>query len=112
MLGILFPPSIFLLEFKTRQERLAMPVTLEEHKQDLAEEQAGENENQQENEGYRASRALHDESNGIELRYQRCCSHIRSFQSENGWTLETSSLIFLLVGSLGCNEHFALRLLA
>lgn len=69
MLGILFPPTIFLLEFKTRQELLSMPVTLEEHEQDLAEEQE-EDENEQENQAKRTRGNVNEENNGIELRYE------------------------------------------
>ena len=75
MLGLIFPPSIFFLEFKTRQELLSMPMTLEEYEQDLAEEQAEEAENEQENEGFRTSRAVADENHGIELRYVHCIPH-------------------------------------
>lgn len=39
MLGLLIPPTIFLLEFKTKQELLSMPVTYEEHEQELAAEE-------------------------------------------------------------------------
>ena len=75
MMGILCPPSIFLLEFKTKQELLSMPMTLEEYEQDLAEEQAEEAENEQENKGLRTSQAAADENNGIELRYVHVIPH-------------------------------------
>lgn len=49
MLGLLIPPTIFLLEFKTKQELLSMPVTFEEHEHELAaEEEETEDENDQE----------------------------------------------------------------
>ena len=68
MFGILFPPSIFLLEFKTKRELLSMPVTLEEHEQDLAEEEE-ETENEQENPVFRDSRAMTEDNRGMELRF-------------------------------------------
>ena len=71
MLGLLIPPTIFLLEFKTKQELLSMPVTFEEHEHDLAEEddEEEEDENEQENLGFRSSRAMTGDNKAIELRY-------------------------------------------
>ena len=65
------PPTIFLLEFKTKQELLSMPVTLDEHEHDLAEEEEEEEEteNKQENNAFRSSRAMNEDNMAIELRY-------------------------------------------
>lgn len=74
MLGLLIPPTIFLLEFKTKQELLSMPVTLEEHEQELAEEQdEGEEEeagNEHENRAFGSNRAMTGENGAMELRYK------------------------------------------
>ncbi|KAJ7375643.1 Transient receptor putative cation channel sub M member 7 [Desmophyllum pertusum] len=69
MLGLLMPPTIFLLEFKTKQELLSMPVTLEEHEHDLAEEEEEEEEteNEQENNAFRSSRAINEDNMATEL---------------------------------------------
>ena len=73
MLGLLIPPTIFLLEFKTKQELLSMPVTLEEHEQELAEEEEEgeeeEAENEHENRPFRSSRVMTGENGAMELRY-------------------------------------------
>ena len=46
ILALMFPPLIFLLEFKTEQEMSNLPVTYEEYIEDLQEEeeQAAETE--------------------------------------------------------------------
>ena len=77
MLCLLIPPTIFLLEFKTKQELLSMPVTFEEHEQELAaEEEETEDEddqeetrNVQENRTFDGScRAMTGQNGEIELR--------------------------------------------
>ena len=79
MLGLLIPPTIFLLEFKTKQELLSMPVTSEEHEQELAaeeeeteeeeEEEEEEAEHVQENRTFDAScRAMTGQNGDMELR--------------------------------------------
>ena len=68
-MGILFPPAIFSLEFKTKQELRSMPVTSEEYDQDLAGEQYEETENEeQESRAVRDSRCLAEGNSAIELR--------------------------------------------
>ena len=66
MLGILLPPTIFSLEFKTKQELLLMPVTFEEHEQDLADEETNEG---QSNPAFTSHPSVPEEDGGIELRY-------------------------------------------
>lgn len=69
MLGILIPPTIFLLEFKTKQELSSMPVTMEEHEQELAEEgECDEVQDDEENLSYRRSRAITDDGRALEMR--------------------------------------------
>ena len=77
MLGLLIPPTIFLLEFKTKQELLSMPVTDEEHEQELAaeeeeteeEDDEEEAENGQENHTFDEScRAMTGQNGAMELR--------------------------------------------
>lgn len=68
MLGILIPPTIFLLEFKTKQELSSMPVTMEEHEQELAEEgECDEVQDDEENLSYRRSRAITDDGGALEM---------------------------------------------
>lgn len=77
MLCLLIPPTIFLLEFKTKQELLSMPVTFEEHEQELAdeeveeeEEEDAEAENVQENRSFDGScRAMTGQNGAMELRF-------------------------------------------
>lgn len=77
MLCLLIPPTIFLLEFKTKQELLSMPVTFEEHEQELAdeeveeeEEEEAEAENVQENRSFDGScRAMTGQNGAMELRF-------------------------------------------
>lgn len=64
-MGLLFPPSIFFLEFKTKRELLSMPVTLEEHEQGLVEMEE-EGDSAMENKGY--SRTVTEGSRGMALR--------------------------------------------
>jgi len=79
MLGLLIPPTIFLLEFKTKQELLSMPVTFEEHEQELAaEEVETEEEDEEEAEHVRENRTfdgscrtMTGQSGDIELRCLR-----------------------------------------
>lgn len=81
MLGLLLPPTIFLLEFKTKQELLSMPVTFEEHEELAEEEEEGEEEeaeNEHENRPFRSSRALTGENGAMEL---RCISNSYSARS-------------------------------
>lgn len=77
MLGLLIPPTIFLLEFKTKQELLSMPVTYEEHEQELAAEEVETEEEDDEEEVERAQenptfdrscRAMTGQNGDIELR--------------------------------------------
>lgn len=68
-MGILFPPAIFSLEFKTKQELQSMPVAAEEYDEDLAGEQYEETENEeQENRAFRDSRCIAEGNSAIELR--------------------------------------------
>ncbi|XP_074627353.1 transient receptor potential cation channel subfamily M member-like 2 isoform X1 [Acropora palmata] len=82
IMGILFPPAIFSLEFKTKQELRSMPVTSKEYDQDLAGEQYEETENEeQENRAIRDSRCLAEGNSAIEL---------RTYSLSNGKVLSTS----------------------
>ena len=68
-MGILFPPAIFSLEFKTEQELQSMPVLEEEHDQDLAREKSEETENEeQESPAFRDSRCFTEGNSAIEMR--------------------------------------------
>ncbi|XP_022809071.1 transient receptor potential cation channel subfamily M member 3-like [Stylophora pistillata] len=69
MLGILIPPTIFLLAFKTKQELSSMPVPQEEYEQELTtEEECEEEENEEEIPSYRTSPAMTNDSKAMELR--------------------------------------------
>ena len=68
-MGIIFPPAIFSLEFKTDQELQSMPVPEEEYDQDLAREKFGNEE--QENQAFRDSRCFAEGNSAVELRWLR-----------------------------------------
>ncbi|KAL9968654.1 hypothetical protein ACROYT_G020769 [Oculina patagonica] len=91
MLGLLIPPTIFLLEFKTKQELMTMPVTFEEH-EELAEEEEVEEEeagNEHENRPFRSSRALTGENGAMELRALSMSRELHRIPTYQVWTQQT-----------------------